>query len=202
MLEEMVARQPPSAGSRPVAIGSRSIAVSLQPAIPRRVAPQQSPLPLHRSPTIVAQSRSGEAVKCAAQPHCKDAVQRFAVTALSRRAHPPPMGCHLYFARRVTFLSCADSRQPTPRHASVELATACLNEFTAISPGAECLAMGRTPHSGARAGRSGIGAHLARSRTPRRRSVDCATAGRGQPQAAPQSRLRTPATVPPQFRAR
>ena len=108
MLEEMVARQPPSAGSRPVAIGSRSIAVSLQPAIPRRVAPQQSPLPLHRSPTIVAQSRSGEAVKCAAQPHCKDAVQRFAVTALSRRAHPPPMGCHLYFARRVTFLSCAD----------------------------------------------------------------------------------------------
>ena len=49
MLEEMVARQPPSAGSRPVAIGSRSIAVSLQPAIPRRVAPQQSPLPLHRS---------------------------------------------------------------------------------------------------------------------------------------------------------
>ena len=68
MLEEMVARQPPSAGSRPVAIGSRSIAVSLQPAIPRRVAPQQSPLPLHRSPTIVAQSRSGEAVKCAAQP--------------------------------------------------------------------------------------------------------------------------------------
>jgi hypothetical protein len=114
MLEEMVARQPPSAGSRPVAIGSRYIAVSLQPAIPRRVAPQQSPLPLHRSPTIVAQSRSGEAVKCAAQPHCKDAVQRFAVTALSRRAHPPPMGCHLYFARRVTFLSCADSVSPSP----------------------------------------------------------------------------------------
>jgi hypothetical protein len=111
MLEEMVARQPPSAGSRPVAIGSRSIAVSLQPAIPRRVAPQQSPLPLHRSPTIVAQSRSGEAVKCAAQPHCKDAVQRFAVTALSRRAHPPPMGCHFYFARRLTFLSCADNGQ-------------------------------------------------------------------------------------------
>ena len=29
MLEEMVARQPPSAGSRPVPTGSRSIAVSL-----------------------------------------------------------------------------------------------------------------------------------------------------------------------------
>ena len=75
MLEEIVARQPPSAGSRPVPIGSRSIGVSLQPAIPRRVAPQQSPLPLHRSPTMVAQSRSGEAIKWAAQPHCEDAVQ-------------------------------------------------------------------------------------------------------------------------------
>ena len=49
--EEMMAWQPPSGGSRPVPIGSRFIAVSLQPAIPRRVAPQQSPLPLHRSPT-------------------------------------------------------------------------------------------------------------------------------------------------------
>src|SRR6266704_2253482 len=67
MLEEMVAWQPSRGGSRPVPIGSRSIGVSLQPAIPRRVAPQQSPLPLHLSPTIVAQSRSGEAIKCAAQ---------------------------------------------------------------------------------------------------------------------------------------
>jgi hypothetical protein len=57
--EEMVAWQPPGAGSRPVPIGSRSVGVSLQPAIPRRVAPQQSPLPLRRSPTIAAQSRSG-----------------------------------------------------------------------------------------------------------------------------------------------
>ena len=32
------------------------IGVSLQPAIPRRVAPQQSPLPLHQSPTILTQS--------------------------------------------------------------------------------------------------------------------------------------------------
>src|SRR6202040_4102770 len=54
---------------------ARSIGVSLQPAIPRRVAPQQSPLPLHQSPTIVAQSRSGEAIKCAAQPRSKDAVE-------------------------------------------------------------------------------------------------------------------------------
>jgi hypothetical protein len=40
---------PPNSGNRPTATGSRSIGVSLQPAIPRRVAPQQSPLPLHRS---------------------------------------------------------------------------------------------------------------------------------------------------------
>jgi hypothetical protein len=63
MLREMLTRHSPSAGSRPVAIGSRSIGVSLQPAIPRRVAPQQSPLPLHRSPSTVAQSRSAEAIK-------------------------------------------------------------------------------------------------------------------------------------------
>ncbi len=64
---EMVAWQPPGAGSRPVSIGSRFIGVSLQPAIPRRVAPQQSLLPLHQSPTILAQSQSAEAIKCAAQ---------------------------------------------------------------------------------------------------------------------------------------
>ena len=40
------------AGAGQLPIGSRSIGVSLQPAIPRRVAPQQSPLPLHRSPTM------------------------------------------------------------------------------------------------------------------------------------------------------
>jgi hypothetical protein len=62
MREERVLGKPPSGGSRPIPIGSRSIGVSLQPAIPRRVAPQQSPLPLHQSPTIVAQSRSGEAI--------------------------------------------------------------------------------------------------------------------------------------------
>ena len=41
MLAKMVAWQPPSAASQPVPIGSRFIRVSLQPAIPRRVAPQQ-----------------------------------------------------------------------------------------------------------------------------------------------------------------
>ena len=71
--------------------GSRSIGVSLQPAIPRRVAPQQSPLPLHQSPTIVAQSQCGVRLRSS--------------VALVVSA---PNGCHLYFARRVTFLSCAD----------------------------------------------------------------------------------------------
>jgi hypothetical protein len=52
MLAEMLAWRPPSGGSR-------SVGVSLQPAIPRRIAPQQSPLPLHQSPTIVAQSQCG-----------------------------------------------------------------------------------------------------------------------------------------------
>jgi hypothetical protein len=80
MVEEIAAWQPPNTGSRPLPIGSRSIGVSLQPAIPRRVAPQQSPLPLHRSPMTVAQSRSGEAIKSAAQPHCKEATtQRLTV---------------------------------------------------------------------------------------------------------------------------
>ena len=79
-----------------------SIGVSLQPAILRRVAPQQSPLPLHQSPTTVAQSRPSEAIKCAAQLHCWDAVQ----VALAVPRHQRE--CHLYFARPVTFLSCAD----------------------------------------------------------------------------------------------
>src|SRR5271166_6632458 len=52
MLAVMLAWRPPSGGSR-------SVGVSLQPAIPRRVASQQSPLPLHQSPTIVAQSQCG-----------------------------------------------------------------------------------------------------------------------------------------------
>src|ERR1700740_3101478 len=94
----MTAGQPSRGGGRPVPIGSRSIGVSLQPAIPRRVGPQQSPLPLHQSPTILAQSPSGEAITCAA----------------GRARRPVANGeCHLYFARSVSFLYCADmTRQP------------------------------------------------------------------------------------------
>ncbi len=32
--------------------------------------------------------------------------------AVLRSACPPPAGCHFYFARRVSFLSCADRRRP------------------------------------------------------------------------------------------
>jgi len=92
MVEKMVAGQSPSAGSRPVPIGPRFIAVSLQPAIPRRVAPQQSPLPLHQSPIILAQSRSGEAIKCAAQlpQGCSSRLcPSFGPGAVSRSPCPP-----------------------------------------------------------------------------------------------------------------
>src|ERR1700694_253410 len=53
-----------------------SIGVSLQPAIPRRVAPQQSPLPLHQLLTIVAQSRSGEATSSIQQSDGGDNMPR------------------------------------------------------------------------------------------------------------------------------
>jgi hypothetical protein len=81
-----------------------SIGVSLQPAIPRRVAPQQSPLPLHQSPTIVAQFRSSEAIKCAAHLHCGRSPGR-------APSSPPPYrsvistlraGCHFYLAPTLT----------------------------------------------------------------------------------------------------
>src|ERR1700724_2151396 len=79
-----------------------SIGVSLQPAIPRRVAPQQSPLPLHQSPTIVPQIpvRRGNQN---ARLNLTAGIQ-----SRSPSSCPSPTGCHLYFARRVTFLSCAD----------------------------------------------------------------------------------------------
>jgi hypothetical protein len=50
-----------------------SIGVSLQPAIPRRVAPRQSPLPLHQSPTIVAQIQSREPIKLRCSTSLRDA---------------------------------------------------------------------------------------------------------------------------------
>src|SRR5205814_2819367 len=104
MLPEIVPWQPPSAGSRPVPIGSRFIGVSLQPAIPRRVAPQQSPLPLHQSPKIIVQFPIQRANQnSAAQLHCGEAGKR-ALLGLS-----PTGGRPLYFARRVTFLPCADT---------------------------------------------------------------------------------------------
>jgi hypothetical protein len=101
-LAEVVARHAPSGGSRPVPISSQPIGVSLQPAIPRRVAPQHSPLPLHQSPTIVPQIpvRRGNQI---ARLNLTAGIQ-----SRSPSSCPSPRGCHLYFARRVTFLSCAD----------------------------------------------------------------------------------------------
>jgi hypothetical protein len=78
----MAAWQSPTGGSRPVPIGSRSIGVSLQPAVPRRVAPQQSPPPLHRSPTTLAHLAG--ASNALARPHCKDNVSALVVLAATR----------------------------------------------------------------------------------------------------------------------
>src|ERR1700737_1568895 len=55
---------------------------------------------------IVVQSRSSAAIKRAAQLPCRDAVQVAPPRARRERE------CHLYFARRVTFLSCADIAEP------------------------------------------------------------------------------------------
>ena len=102
-------------GSRPVAIGSQSIGVSLQPAIPRRVAPQQSPPPLHRSPTTVAQSRSAKAVKRPAQIHRKDVAQLVILVPVANRSVISTLHarCHLYLAPTDTSKSDPRSCQKT-----------------------------------------------------------------------------------------
>jgi hypothetical protein len=66
--------------------------------------------------TIVAQSRSGEAIKCSAQSHCAvHALASRLVMAPCRARRPRrQLECHLYFARRVTFLSCADTQCRSP----------------------------------------------------------------------------------------
>ena len=71
---------------------------------------------------IVAQPRSGETIKCAAQPHCKDAARpprpRLALMPCRARRVRRQRECHLYFARRVSSLSCADiaCRRPIKCH--------------------------------------------------------------------------------------
>src|SRR5947209_10960875 len=103
---EIMAWQPPDAGSRPVPIGSRFIGVSLQPAIPRRVAPQQSPLPLHQSPRILAQSQSGEAIKFAAAhavaPHWVVAPALAVSAASGSVISTLRAGCHFYLAPTIS----------------------------------------------------------------------------------------------------
>src|SRR5271156_861276 len=106
---EIVAWQPPGAGSRPVPIGSRFIGASLQPAIPRRVAPQQSPLPLHQSPTILAQSdpaRPSNAVLLNLTPRIQLrpclAFGRGVVHAANRSVISTlRTGCHFYLAPTI-----------------------------------------------------------------------------------------------------
>jgi hypothetical protein len=106
MHAEMVARQPPNAGSRPVPIGSRFIGVSLQPAIPRRVAPQQSPLPLHQSDdtSSVPIRRGNQKRRSTSLQGCSSAPRpRLALMPRRARRVRRHQECHLYFARRVSF---------------------------------------------------------------------------------------------------
>src|SRR6516225_4439843 len=138
MLAEIVARQPPSGGSRPVSIGSRSIGVSLQPANssagcspaePASASPvtdNSSSIPIRRGNQMRCstslQGCSQSSVTCLGEPTYGSIRMSF---ALAQRlvVMPSPLivsaepECHLYFARRVTFLSCADI-SPGPVHDS------------------------------------------------------------------------------------
>jgi len=108
MLEEMMAWQPPSwreptrSDRLPVHRSESPTGYSsagCSPAEPASASPVTD---------IVVQSRSSAAIKCAAQLPCRDAVQVAPPRARRERE------CHLYFARRVTFLSCADSDCRSP----------------------------------------------------------------------------------------
>jgi len=147
MLAEIVARQPPSGGSRPVSIGSRSIGVSLQPANssagcspaePASASPvtdNSSSIPIRRGNQMRCstslQGCSQSSVTCLGEPTYGSIRMSF---ALAQRlvVMPSPLivsaepECHLYFARRVTFLSCADTA--CKRH--IEMTPLCKIEVT------------------------------------------------------------------------
>ena len=147
MLAEIVARQPPSGGSRPVSIGSRSIGVSLQPANssagcspaePASASPvtdNSSSIPIRRGNQMRCstslQGCSQSSVTCLGEPTYGSIRMSF---ALAQRlvVMPSPLivsaepECHLYFARRVTFLSCADIA--CKRH--IEMTPLCKIEVT------------------------------------------------------------------------
>ena len=95
MRKELAVPQSPSGRSRSVPIGSRSIGVSLRPAIPRRVAPQQSPLPLHRPPTIVADSllqRDNQMCRATSTPRMQPRPPSSMQANSSCRSAPPAFG--------------------------------------------------------------------------------------------------------------
>ena len=91
-------REPASSDRLPV---HRS---KFQPAIPRRVAPQQSPLPLHQSPRILAQSQ----IRRRNQMRCSTSAQAvaprllvapaLAVSAARSAISTLRAGCHFYLA--------------------------------------------------------------------------------------------------------
>ena len=75
MLEETMAWQPPSGGSRPVPIGSRCIASESPTGYSSAGCSPAEPASASPVTDIVVQSRSSAAIKCAAQLPCGDAVQ-------------------------------------------------------------------------------------------------------------------------------
>jgi hypothetical protein len=107
---------PPDSGNRSAAAGSRAIGVSLQPAIPRRVAPQQSPS-LHRSPAL-ARHRRCDAIP----PSCASEVSVFlskvvdvvSVTSLGEAIWGVNSGCRLTRTRRATCAGRSDARRCPP----------------------------------------------------------------------------------------
>src|ERR1700730_11912333 len=104
MLEEMMAWQPPSGGGPPRPLRSPALPPGAPPAHSSPgVLPPDAPASASPVTDIVVQSRSSAAIKRAAQLPCRDAVQVAPPRARRERE------CHLYFARRVTFLSCADN---------------------------------------------------------------------------------------------
>jgi hypothetical protein len=108
MLEEMVAQQPPSGGSRPVPIGSR----------------------VHRSESPTGYSSAGcsPAEPASASPVTDDnnsiPIRRLAVIPYRAGRARRQRGCDLYFARRVTFLPCADKIEIAPTERNSGHATA------------------------------------------------------------------------------
>jgi hypothetical protein len=96
-------REPASSGRLPIHRSESPTGYSSAGCSPVEPA-SASPVTVNSSSIAI---RRGNQI--AAQPHCRDAVQ-VALRRVRRQRE-----CHLYFARRVSFLTCADTR-PSLKH--------------------------------------------------------------------------------------